>query len=99
MAQDRPLFVHALCNEARVDVRHVLDHGGNLIDAAALASIAALLNYRRPDVTVGGEGEITVHPLSEREPVPLSIHHVRPTPIHLNPKMCKPQDDAQTFDG
>jgi len=70
----------------RVDC-HVLDHGGNLIDAAALASIAALLNYRRPDVTVGGEGEITVHPLSEREPVPLSIHHVRP-----NPKMCKPQD-------
>ena len=67
----------------RVDC-HVLDHGGNLIDAAALASIAALLNYRRPDVTVGGEGEITVHPLSEREPVPLSIHHVRPAPIHPN---------------
>jgi exosome complex component RRP45 len=59
----------------RVDC-HVLDHAGNLIDATSLASIAALLNYRRPDVTVDGDGVITIHELHEREPVPLSIHHI-----------------------
>ena len=59
----------------RVDC-HILDHGGNLIDACALATIAALLSYRRPDVTVSGDSEITIHSLEEREPVPLSIHHV-----------------------
>ncbi|RLN92973.1 hypothetical protein BBJ28_00024205, partial [Nothophytophthora sp. Chile5] len=29
---------------------HVLDHGGNLVDAASLAAIAALMHYRRPEV-------------------------------------------------
>eukprot|EP00953_Heterococcus_sp_UTEX-ZZ885_P026396 14256-Heterococcus_DN1.PRE.1 len=33
--------------QLRVDV-HILDHGGNLIDAAALAAIAALQHFRRP---------------------------------------------------
>lgn len=59
----------------RVDC-HVLSHAGNLVDACALATIGALLSYRRPDVTVDGEGEITIHPIDEREPVPLSIHHI-----------------------
>jgi exosome complex RNA-binding protein Rrp42 (RNase PH superfamily) len=35
--------------QLRVDV-HILDHGGNLIDAAALAAIAALQHFRRPGV-------------------------------------------------
>ena len=33
--------------QLRVDV-HILDHGGNVIDAAALAAIAALQHFRRP---------------------------------------------------
>jgi exosome complex RNA-binding protein Rrp42 (RNase PH superfamily) len=36
--------------QLRVDV-HILDHGGNLIDAAALAAIAALQHFRRPGVS------------------------------------------------
>ncbi|PSC74884.1 exosome complex component RRP45A isoform X1 [Micractinium conductrix] len=58
----------------RVDV-HVLDHQGNLADACGLAALAALMAFRRPDVT-----GITVHPPEQREPVPLSIHHL-PLPI------------------
>lgn len=36
----------------------------NLIDAANLAALAALLSYRRPECTVGGDDgqEIVVHP-------------------------------------
>ncbi len=37
----------------RVDV-HVLDHDGNLTDAAGLAALAALMAFRRPFVEVGG---------------------------------------------
>ncbi|KAI9313803.1 ribosomal protein S5 domain 2-type protein [Dichotomocladium elegans] len=58
----------------RVDL-HFLDHDGNLIDCAGIAAIAALLHFRRPDVTVVGE-EVTIHPVDQRNPVPLSIHHI-----------------------
>ena len=36
----------------------------NLIDAANLAALAALLSYKRPECTVGGDDgqEIIVHP-------------------------------------
>ena len=65
---------------------HILDHNGNLADAASLSALAALLAFRRPEVTleagetgmgVGvGEGQrIVVHPPNVREPLPLSIHH------------------------
>jgi exosome complex component RRP45 len=74
----------------RIDC-HVLDHAGNLIDAASLASIAALLNYRRPDVTVDGDGAITIHELHEREPVPLSIHHI---PIAVSFGYFSPPEDS-----
>lgn len=67
----------------RVDV-HILDHNGNLADAASLSALAALLAFRRPEVTLeaggggGGVGEgqqVVVHPPDVREPLPLSIHH------------------------
>ncbi len=63
----------------RCDV-HVLDHGGNLVDACILAALAALLVYRKPEVTVGGSSgtEIIVHSTDQREPAPLTIHH---TPV------------------
>ncbi|CDS06032.1 hypothetical protein LRAMOSA08560 [Lichtheimia ramosa] len=58
----------------RVDL-HFLDHDGNIVDCAGIAAIAALLHFRRPDVTVIGE-EVTIHPVDQRNPVPLSIHHI-----------------------
>lgn len=58
----------------RVDI-HVIDHYGNLIDAAHLAAISSLLHFKRPEVTIQGE-EFKVHSLQERNAVPLSIHHI-----------------------
>lgn len=58
----------------RIDL-HVLDHCGNIIDCAAVAAITALKHFRRPDVTVIGE-EATIHPVTVRDPVPLSVHHM-----------------------
>ncbi|KAJ2489831.1 3'-5'-exoribonuclease [Coemansia sp. RSA 2050] len=81
--QSRAIDAEALCILAgekvwtvRIDI-HFLDHGGNLIDAASIAAIAALKHFRRPDVTIDGE-EAIIHDVRERNPVPLSIHH---TPI------------------
>ncbi|CAB4384356.1 hypothetical protein RhiirA5_295085 [Rhizophagus irregularis] len=58
----------------RVDI-HFLDHDGNIIDAACIAAISALAHFRRPDITVIGE-EVTIHSIEQRNPVPLSIHHM-----------------------
>ncbi len=57
----------------RVDVT-VLNHEGNLAEAASAAVLAALAHFKRPEVTLRGQ-EVVVHPVSERDPVPLSIHH------------------------
>ncbi|GLI69262.1 hypothetical protein VaNZ11_013844, partial [Volvox africanus] len=61
----------------RVDCR-VLDHGGNVLDAAFLSALSALMAFRKPEVEVGGESgtEIMVHPPEVREPLPLTIHHL-----------------------
>ncbi|GAA97711.1 uncharacterized protein L969DRAFT_26801 [Mixia osmundae IAM 14324] len=58
----------------RVDV-HFLNDDGNLADCACLAAMAALLHFRRPDVTVENGADVTIHSLEERVPVPLAIHH------------------------
>lgn len=54
---------------------HIVDHGGNLVDVASIAAVGALLHFRRPDVSVAGE-KVTIHPIADRVPVPLSVHHV-----------------------
>lgn len=61
----------------RVDI-HVLDADGNLADAAVLSALAALLSFRRPDVSVGGADgcQVIMHSAGEKETVPLSIHHL-----------------------
>ncbi|KAL5987312.1 Exosome complex component rrp45b [Asimina triloba] len=73
------LCVHAgkLVWSIRIDL-HILDNGGNLVDAANVAAVAALLTFRRPECTVGGEDghEVTVHPPEIKEPLPLTIHHL-----------------------
>ncbi|KAM6429142.1 exosome complex component RRP45 [Rhynochetos jubatus] len=60
--------------QIRLDL-HLLNHDGNIIDAASIAGIVALCHFRRPDVSVQGE-EVTVYAPEERDPVPLSIHHM-----------------------
>uniref|UniRef100_A0A2P2KMU3 Protein ECERIFERUM 7 n=2 Tax=Rhizophora mucronata TaxID=61149 RepID=A0A2P2KMU3_RHIMU len=61
----------------RIDL-HILDNGGNLVDAANIAALAALLTFRRPECTLGGEDgqEVTIHPPEVREPLPLIVHHL-----------------------
>ncbi|KAK7097276.1 exosome complex component RRP45-like [Littorina saxatilis] len=58
----------------RVDVT-VVNQDGNMLDCASIAAIAALAHFKRPDVTVKGQ-EITIHTSDERDPIPLSIHHM-----------------------
>ncbi|NXQ27745.1 EXOS9 protein, partial [Alaudala cheleensis] len=60
--------------QIRLDM-HLLNHDGNITDAASIAGIVALCHFRRPDVSVLGE-EVTVYTPEERDPVPLSIHHM-----------------------
>jgi exosome complex component RRP45 len=61
----------------RVDL-HILDNGGNLIDAANIAALAALSTFRRPECTVGGDDgqQVIVHDPEVRDPLPLTIHHM-----------------------
>ncbi|XP_019848737.1 PREDICTED: exosome complex component RRP45-like isoform X2 [Amphimedon queenslandica] len=81
--ESRSLDTESLCIIAgqkvwsiRVDI-HILNDSGNITDCCVMASFCALKHCRRPYVTVSGE-HATIHPVSEREPVPLNIHH---TPI------------------
>ncbi|XP_030306579.1 exosome complex component RRP45 isoform X1 [Calypte anna] len=60
--------------QIRLDL-HLLNHDGNITDAAGMAGIAALCHFRRPEVSVQGD-EVTVYTPEERDPVPLSIHHM-----------------------
>ncbi|KAM5255926.1 exosome complex component RRP45 isoform 2-T2 [Ctenodactylus gundi] len=60
--------------QIRVDL-HLLNHDGNIIDAASIAAIVALCHFRRPDVSVQGD-EVTLYTPEERDPVSLSIHHM-----------------------
>ncbi|PON59091.1 Polyribonucleotide nucleotidyltransferase [Parasponia andersonii] len=61
----------------RIDL-HILDNGGNLLDAANIAALAALMTFRRPECSLGGEDgqEVIVHPPEEKEPLPLILHHL-----------------------
>ncbi|WP_456367371.1 exosome complex protein Rrp42 [Thermococcus sp.] len=59
-----------------IDV-HVLDHGGNLLDASGIGAIAALLSTKLPKVVYNEEtGEVEI--LDEYEPLP--VNHV-PIPV------------------
>ncbi|XP_063738870.1 exosome complex component RRP45 isoform X1 [Eleginops maclovinus] len=60
--------------QIRVDV-HMLNHDGNLMDAASIAAITALCHFKRPDVGIQGD-EVTVYSPEERDPIPLSIYHM-----------------------
>ncbi|XP_038695072.1 exosome complex component RRP45A-like isoform X2 [Tripterygium wilfordii] len=61
----------------RVDLL-IVDNGGNLVDAANIAALAALLTFRLPACMLGGEDgrEVIVHSPEVKEPIPLMIHHL-----------------------
>jgi len=58
----------------KVDVR-VCNYEGNMIDCCTLAALCALLHFRRPDATVVGSS-ITIHPETDRHPIPVTLHHL-----------------------
>ncbi|BFZ53559.1 3'-5'-exoribonuclease [Savitreella phatthalungensis] len=60
------------CWTIRADVLF-LNHDGNLVDAACIAVVGALLDFRRNEVSVNGS-EVTIHPVTERVPIPLAIN-------------------------
>lgn len=57
----------------RIDV-NMINHDGNLIDCASIATLAALMHFHRPDVTSTGE-EVIIHPASEKDYLPLTLFH------------------------
>lgn len=59
--------------QIRVDV-HMLNHDGNLMDAASIAAITALCHFRRPDVSIQGE-EVTV--VSRPQPLTTVLSNAR----------------------
>lgn len=76
----KALDVEALCLipgrfvwSVRVDVT-ILNEAGNVVDAAAWATMAALQHTRREEISVHGDN-IIIHAAHERNPIPLSIHH------------------------
>jgi len=80
LKESRCLDLESLCIvaeekvwEIRVDI-HILNHEGNMFDAASIAGLCSLSHFRRPDVTLKGD-VVTIHPLSERDPVVLGIQH------------------------
>lgn len=61
----------------RIDIS-IFDNGGNLIDAASIAALAALLSFRIPECSIMGteRQDVVVHPPEVREPLPLIIHYL-----------------------
>lgn len=57
--------------QIRLDM-HLLNHDGNITDAASIAGIVALCHFRRPDVSVQGE-EVTVVSLGVLKKISLNF--------------------------
>ncbi|KAK7793911.1 hypothetical protein R5R35_011845 [Gryllus longicercus] len=76
----RCLDLESLCIAAeekvwalRVDIT-VLNHEGNMVDAASIAALTALSHFRRPDVTTTGD-QIIIHAPGERDLLAITVHH------------------------
>ncbi|XP_073834437.1 exosome complex component Rrp45 [Musca autumnalis] len=57
----------------RVDL-NVLNHEGNLIDCCSIATLCALMHFRRPEVSIV-EDDVIIHTAAEKEPQPMVMHH------------------------
>lgn len=82
------------CWALRADV-HFLDCDGGFIDASCIAVMTGLLHFKKPDVAVLGE-RVTIHPVDEREPVPLGVLHV---PICVTFSFFNPEDTEENIKG
>lgn len=80
----------------QVDI-NFLNYDGNFIDSACFAVMAALQDFRKPDVSiVRGGADIVIHDINERQPVPLSILHV---PICVSYSFYNPNDRETNLKG
>ena len=68
-----------------IDV-YVLNHDGNLIDASALAALAALLNTKMPKYEVNEEGDIIVK--SGYSPLPMQNYPIATTFAEIDGKLA-----------
>ncbi|SCV05559.1 LANO_0H10154g1_1 [Lachancea nothofagi CBS 11611] len=82
------------CWAVRADV-HFLNCDGGFIDVSCIAVMCGLLHFRKPDVTISGE-QVTIHPVEEREPVPLGVLHV---PICVTFSFFNPEDAEENIKG
>ncbi|KAF4378443.1 hypothetical protein F8388_021637 [Cannabis sativa] len=60
-----PSFEPGCPTEAAIEVGHVIDRGlRSLVDTANIAALAALMTFRRPECSLGGDDgqEVIVHP-------------------------------------
>lgn len=78
------------CWMIRADV-HYLDFDGGMVDATCLGVIAALMHFKKPDISIDGEKTI-IHSIDERPPVALSILHV---PICVTFSFFKSEQEEQ----
>ncbi|KAL8487397.1 hypothetical protein ACS0TY_023902 [Phlomoides rotata] len=83
LRESRAVDTESLCVVAgkwvwsiRIDL-HIVDNGGNLVDAANIAALAALLTFRRPECSLEEDGQkVIIHKPEVREPLPLIVHHL-----------------------
>lgn len=52
----------------------VLNHDGNLVECASIATLSALAHFKRPDITRSGDSVI-IHSVSEKDPIPTVLFH------------------------
>ncbi|CAG9091571.1 unnamed protein product [Plutella xylostella] len=57
----------------RVDIK-VLNHAGNLIECASIATLTSLAHFKRPDVTKSGD-TVIIHSMTEKDPIPTVLYH------------------------
>ncbi|KPA85820.1 putative exosome complex exonuclease RRP45 [Leptomonas pyrrhocoris] len=69
----------------------IMNNDGNIHDVAQWAVMAALQHVRRPELTIRGD-DVVVHPPHERDPVPLSLHHV---PVSFTFAVCANPQQVQ----
>ncbi len=72
----------------RVDA-HIICDDGNVSDSLVMGVLAALMDFRRPDVQVSAEGAVTVFSAYDRHPLPLTLHHF---PIACTFAVCEDTD-------
>ncbi|XP_037813085.1 exosome complex component RRP45 isoform X2 [Lucilia sericata] len=78
--ESRCLDLESLCIQSeervwilRVDL-NVLNHEGNLFDCCSVATLCALMHFRRPEVSLV-EDDVVIHTEAEKEPLPMVMHH------------------------